>query len=306
MAAHPKRDHARSLRQRGRLGDMRSSARYGRLRARLPRYAFLAFVSVMCLAGVHSILAPVHPAPAASDDGGAIDYAEQSFATAFTRVYLSFDSARPQEHEAALAPFVSSGLEADGGFNPPGVGSQQVEWAEVAQVQHPLAGGSIVTVVAALSTEREPVYLSVPVRRISGGAIALAGYPSFVGPPLSSAPESEESDRESVADGEVTRLVKRALANYLAGNAEDLAADLAQAATVTLPPNQLRLRSVEELVWVTGTGGGAVLATVSAGDVNGGTYTLRYEVGLRRVEASDPRIGPGWRVTYVQTISQES
>jgi conjugative transposon protein TcpC len=295
-----------SRRQGGGRSVKSSSARYGRLRARLPRFAFLAFIAVMSLAGIRSILVPTHPASVVRGNGGEIDYAEQSFAIAFARAYLTFDSSRPEAHEAALAPFVSSALESNGGFNPPRVGSQRVDWADVAQVQHPLAGGEIVTVAATLNTARAPVYLSVPVRRVSDKAIALAGYPSFVGPPLSSSPDPDEGDREAVSDGEVTRLVKRALANYLAGNAEDLAADLAQAATVTLPSNPLRLRGVEELVWVKGSGGGATLATVSAADGRGGTYTLRYEVGLHRVEASDPQIGPGWRITYIQTISQES
>jgi hypothetical protein len=290
----------------GRLERVRSSARYGRLRARLPRYAFLAFVCVMCAAGVRSILAPPSRAPLPPDSGPAVDYAEQSFAAAFARAYLSFDAARPQAREAALAPFVSSALEGGAGFTPPGAGSQQVRWTDVAQVQQPLAGGTIVTVAAKLSTQSEPVYLSVPVVRGRGGAIFLEGYPSFVGPPLTSTQSFTEPAREVVDDGEISTLVKRALANYLAGDAENLAADLAVAATVTLPSNHLRLTGVEQLEWVKGVGSGAVLATVSALDLHGGRYTLRYEVGIRRVEASDPRIAPGWRVTYVQAISQET
>jgi hypothetical protein len=163
----------------------------------------------------------------------------------------------------------------------------------------------IITVAVQLDTELSPVYLSVPVGRGADDAISLSGYPSFVGPPLSAGPSAEEGIRESVADGEISRLVERALTNYLAGDAEDFSADLAQAATVTLPPNRLRLTGVSELVWVGQVGSGAVLATVSATDSRGGRYTLRYEVGLRPVEGGDPRIAPGWRVTYVQTISQE-
>ena len=96
------------------------------------------------------------------------------------------------------------------------------------------------------------------------------------------------------------------MANYLAGDAENLSADLAGAATVTLPTVPLRLRALEQLDWVSGNGGGAVLATVDATDARGGYYTLRYEVGVRRVASADPRLGPGWRVTYVQAISQQS
>jgi len=192
------------------------------------------------------------------------------------------------------------------GFTPPNAGSQSVTWAEIAQVQRPLFGGVIFTVAVQLDTARSPIYLSVPIGREVGGAISLRGYPSFVGPPLESAPTPESASREPVADAEVSRLVERALTNYLAGDAEDFSADLAQAAAITLPANALELTGVQELVWVGRAGAGAVLATVSANDPRGGRYTLRYEVGLRSVEGGDPRIAPGWRITYVQAISQES
>lgn len=291
---------------KARLLNLRTSARHGRIRARLPRYAFLAFVALMCLAGVRSIALPAGPSPAPATAAPAADLAEQSYALAFAHAYLSYDGTHPEGREVALEPFASSGLELDAGFSPSHSGSQGVQWADVAQVQRPLMGGVIITVAAKLSTEQQPVYLSVPVDRDHSGAIYLAGYPSFVGPPLSTARGTTDIGGEPVADSEVSVLVKRALANYLAGDAENLSADLADAATVTLPTNQLRLESVDRLDWVSGNGGGAVLAMVSATDALGGTYTLRYEVGIRHVSSSDPALGPGWRVTYVQTISQRS
>ncbi len=302
MEASPKA--APSL--RARLAALRSSARYGRLRARVPRYAFLALVAMMCAAGIHSILSPPAPSAAAGQTGPPLDYAEQSFALAFSQAYLTYDGARPEAREAALVPFASSGFEIGAGFSPPQSGSQRVQWADVAQVQRPLAGGVIVTVAAKLSTAARPVYLSVPVDRDRAGAIYLSAYPAFVGPPLATTRAPAAQAGEPVTDREASALVKRALANYLAGDAENLSADLADAATVTLPTNRLRLEGVEQLVWVNGGGGGAALATIDARDAHGGTYTLRYEVGLRRVSAADPRLGPGWRVTYVQAISQQS
>ena len=289
-----------------RLAGLRSSARYGRIRARAPRYAFLAFVVLMCLAGVRSVLAPPSPSIPLPASGPPLDYAEQSFALAFSQAYLTYDSANPEEREAALVPFAASGFEIGAGFSPPQSGSQRVLWANVAQVQRPLLGGVVITVAAKLSSGPQPIYLSVPVDRERGGAIYLAGYPSFVGPPLSTTGSTAEQGGEPVDDAEVSSLVKRALANYLAGDAENLSADLAGAATVTLPTNQLSLEGVDQFDWVKGAGGGAVLATISATDARGGAYTLRYEVGVGRVSAADPRLGPGWRVTYVQTISQQS
>jgi hypothetical protein len=173
-------------------------------------------------------------------------------------------------------------------------------------VQRPLAGGIAITVAAQLSDADEPVYLSVPVERGRGGAIFLAGYPSFVGAPLHVAGHISGRAGQTVSDEAVATLIRRALGNYLAGDAENLSADLAGAATVTLPGVGLELRGVEELEWVAGEGGGAVLATVSATDPRGGTYTLRYEVGVRRAASAEPGLGPGWRVTYVQAISQDS
>jgi len=288
------------------LARLRSSARYGRLRALAPRYAFLAFVVLMCVAGVRSIISPPAPSATPAREGPPLDYAEQSFALAFSRAYLTYDSARPEAREVALAPFAPSGFEIGAGFSPPQFGSQRVQWADVAQVQVPLAGGAIVTVAAKLSTAAQPVYLSVPVDRERGGAIYLAAYPSFVGPPLSTTRATADQGGEPVDEAEVSALVKRALANYLAGDAENLSADLAGAATVTLPTNHLRLEAVDQLDWVSGAGGGAVLATINATDPRGGSYTLRYEVGVRRVGAADPQLGPGWRVTYIQAISQQS
>lgn len=291
---------------RPRLRGRSSSARLARARARVPRYAFLAFVVVMCAAGMRSILAPAAPAPAPGRGGPPLDFAEQSFALGFARAYLTYDSAHPERREAALEPFLAAGLELGAGFVPPDSGAQRVRWVDVAQAQRPLSGGVAITVEAKLSDAREPVYLSVPVQRAKGGAIYLAGYPSFVGPPLHGSQGGGERGGEPVDDAALSALVKRALANYLAGDAEDLSADLASAATVTLPSVDLALRDVERLDWVHGTGGGAVLATVGAAGPRGGSYTLLYEVGVQRSGTTDPRLGPGWRVTYVQAISQQS
>jgi Conjugative transposon protein TcpC len=290
---------------RGRLVRMRSSARYGRFRARAPRYAFVAFVVFMSLAGIRSVLVPPSSSSPAPASGPPVDYAEQSFALAFSHAYLTYDSARPEEREAALSPFASSGLELGAGYSPPQSGSQGVRWASVAQVQRPLLGGAIVTIAAKLSSAPQPIYLSVPVDRARSGAIYLAGYPSFVGPPLTTTATPSQGG-EPVDDSEVASLVRRALANFLAGDAENLSADLADAATVTLPTNHLRLEEVDQLDWVEASEDGAVVATITATDPAGGAYTLRYEVGVGRVSVSDPRLGPGWRVTYVQTISQRS
>ncbi len=40
------------------------------------------------------------------------------------------------------------------------------------------------------------------------------------------------------------------------------------------------MRSLDQLAWVAGPGSGAVLATLTASDPGGATYTLAYELGI--------------------------
>lgn len=301
----PNRNHASSA-ARGQVANLWNSARYGRARARIPRILFVTFVVVMSLAGLRSVVAPSHPTAEEATPDETVDYAVQNFATEFARAYLTFDGARPERREDRLAPFLPASLNADAGFSPPASGTQKVAWTSVAQVQRPTTKGTIITVAVGTTARLDPIYLSVPVERGRGGAISLNGYPALVGPPLIATPALEETETAEVDDPEVETLISRALTNYLAGDAENLAADLAEAATITLPPVALRMSGIQRLEWIGAVASGAALATVDAVDEKGSTYILRYEVGLRRVEGTDPRIAPGWRVTYVQTISQET
>jgi len=62
-------------------------------------------------------------------------------------------------------------------------------------------------------------------------------------------------------------VVVRALRNYLAGSATELAADLAAGAQVSMPALALTLGSLQSLQWAPGAG--AVLAVVQAEDRRG-------------------------------------
>jgi hypothetical protein len=59
-----------------------------------------------------------------------------------------------------------------------------------------------------------------------------------------------------------------------------LKADLSDEAYITLPTVELHLETIEQLVWLGGSGSDAVLATLLARDAHKVTYTLTYEVGL--------------------------
>ena len=245
---------------------------------RWPRYAVAAVVVVFLGLGVRSVFAGPRAAPPVSVSNDAADVSSEDFAMQFARSYLSYDAARPQERNEALAPFVGESLQENGGFTAR-AGSQTVEWVDVASDQRALAGGRVITVAAAVSGNALPLYLAVPVVHRSGQPLELGGYPSLVGapavasaPPLVAGPEVE--------DERVKVVVDRVLRNYLAGDAPDLKADLTPDAQVTLPTMRLGVEQVERLEWVGRVGSGAVVAMLQATDESGASYTLSYELGV--------------------------
>jgi hypothetical protein len=147
-------------------------------------------------------------------------------------------------------------------------------------------------VAAGISTQPQPVYLSVPVARAAGG-LGLTAYPSMVGPPVTSrAPLPERSE---VEDREIVSVARRAIANYVAGESENLSADLAHGTVVSSPKPPLRVLSVDDVLWAAGEGSSAVLVTLTAADGRGATWTLTYEIGIAR-ERGRPV------VTFIETV----
>lgn len=247
------------------------------LRAAAPRYLALGVLGLLLLLGLRSlILPPSSPAPARA--AVTADAPSRAFALQFARAYLSYDVERPGARARALAPFLSSAVNADAGLLP-AEGRQEVLWAEVASDQPALTGGRAITVAAAISTQPLPVYLTVTVAHERGGPLSLVGYPAFVGAPAIGR-DAPSVSRSSVEDAQITAVVARALRNYLAGSAQNLSADLAPDAAVTLPTLPLRLRSLARVEWLGRSGARAVLATVEASDASGATYTLAYELGI--------------------------
>jgi hypothetical protein len=137
----------------------------------------------------------------------------------------------------------------------------------------------VITVAAAVSTQRLPLYLAVTVDHPRGGALQLIGYPALVGAPAIASPPAPPQ-REPVDEPALSEVLHRVLRNYLAAAAPDLRADLTAEAQITLPTRRLQLQEVSELVWLGAPGSGAVLATVTATDSSGTTYTLAYELGI--------------------------
>jgi Conjugative transposon protein TcpC len=263
-----------------------------RLARELPRYLVCGVSIVGLAASARFAVAPPGPrdlvatvrAPAQPDQ------AAEAYAALFVRRYLTWDAAAPQASASALEPFVGTGVEPDVGLVLPTSGEQHVEWAEVVQAREPVPGEHVYT-VAAQTNSTGLLYVTVPVARASDGRLVLAGYPALVGAPTAGPAQAGARLRE-VTDAELATVVQRALRNYLAGSAGELAADLAPRARVSLPALALNLESVQRLVWAPGVG--AVLATVQAQDGRGVRYTLAYELDVLRSQGR-------WEISAVQT-----
>ncbi len=181
-------------------------------------------------------------------------------------------------------------MEPDAGEVLPATGEQHVEWAEVAQAREAGPGRRVYTVAAQTDTSGL-LYLTVDVARAPDGALQLGGYPAFVGPP-SSAPGLMSAPARELSEPALATVVARALRNYLAGSAGELAADLASRARVSLPAAALTLESVQHLYWV--EVGRTVSALVQAHDERGVAYLLAYELDVARRQGR-------WEVAAIQT-----
>lgn len=255
--------------------------RAARLRAAAPRHLASVALLLLVALGLRSLFwAPAPPERPPAPRGA--DAPSQDFALRFARAYLSFDAARPEARERALAPFLGAELDADAGFFAP-TGRRRVLWAHVASDQRALAGGRVITVAAGISTQKPPVYLAVAVQRDRERGLSLGGYPAFVGAPAVDR-RAEAPALAEVSEPGVATVAERALRNYLAGSVANLRADLSPGAAVGLPTVTLGVRELEALGWLGGPGSGALLATVAAEDRRGAAYTLTYEIGIERRE----------------------
>lgn len=268
---------------------VRRSARWEHVRSRGPRYLFVATTVVMSLIGARELISP--GGSGSRSRSFVLDHASEEFAQRFARAYLSYDAARPAARERALRGLVPDNQAIDADLTPRG--SQQVLWTAVAQNQEAIAGGRVIVIATGVSTQTEPLYLAVPVYRSTDGAVGLAEYPSLVGPPaLARDPFAE---REGVDERSIVAAARRVVTNYLAREAQNLAADLAPEAEVSLPTRELAVRSVEDVVWAQGAGSSAVMVTVVARDAERLSWTLTYELGITE------RAGRPY-VTFVETV----
>jgi Conjugative transposon protein TcpC len=259
---------------------------------RLTRWVLYTVAAVGVATTIRYAIAPPRPPAPRIPSVQRIDLAAEAFATLFARRYLTWDANRPDSYAQALAPFLGDAVDPNAGLRPPAAGTQSVQWAEVLQARDVTPAEHVYT-VAAQTSPAGVVYLSVDVARDPVRGLALARYPAFVGPPATHPATSLSSDSgAAVGDTSLSRVVGRALRNYLAGSASNLAADLVAGARVTLPPNPLALQELTQLQWR--RDGSGVLATVVADDQRGVAYTLSYELDVASASGR-------WEVAAIQT-----
>jgi hypothetical protein len=263
-----------------------------RVSAALTRWVLYATATAGLAASARFAIAPPHAPAAPPPVVERRDLAAEGFASQLARSYLAFDGDRPDAHRAQLASFVGDQLDPDLGLRAPPGRVQRVRWTQVVQLR-PGADGSRVYTVAAQTDRAGLLYLSVDVARSRDHALRLNGYPALVGAPLSApAAAAPEGSLRDVTDRGLRATCQRALRNYLARAADNLNADLTADAAVALPGLPLSLHRLNDLQWA--TAGASVLASIEAGDADGVSYALRYELDVRRVDER-------WEIAAIQT-----
>jgi hypothetical protein len=247
-----------------------------RLRARVPQIIVGLCALILMAAGVRATFAPrtqsAAPRPVARtvNDEGA-----EAFAEGFARAYLSWDTDNLEDRAQRLKPYVGA-LDADGGLQPARGTSQQVMWtAVVGESRAPEAR----LITLAVQTTRQLVHLSVPVSRDRRGYLSIRAYPAVVGPPAID-PEATAPRERDVDDDALVDVVERAVRNYLAASRTNLLADLTPDALVSLPSEPLTVTHTDRVSWVTAAH--RVAVEVDARDRSGSTWTLRYELEVRK------------------------
>ncbi len=250
-----------------------------RLRARATRWIVNAAAVAGLLASARFALLPPSSPRVGRQSGSdaAAELPRQAFAVQFTRAYLSWSAAEPEERRNALAAFAGSAISSEAGMTPPSSGSEGVLSTVVAQ-ERTLTPKLHIYTVAADTDVRGLVYLTVPVGGGAGEPLYLAGYPAFVGPPAAAGAQAGSWGGAEVEDPALATVVSRALRNYLQPAPGELAADLTTGAHVSTPDVHLSLESLQSLTWA--QGGGAVVAVVTASGSSGERYTLAYELDV--------------------------
>lgn len=263
------------------IATSRRSLRRLRAARQVARVILLALAVAGIAASARMLLAPPRPVVRATPAPQG-DRAAEAVAAAFARAYLTLDGARPDGSRARLAALTGDQAAAALDADAPPLVRQRVRWVDAVAVALEPGRRRVVTVAA--DTDRLGlVHLAVTVARGADGSLRVEGPPALVGGAVVAAADADPDARaQEVDDPGMREVARRALENYLAGAARNLAADLTAAARVTLPDPPMRLVRMVALRW--SVPGRVVAAAVEATDTDGVRYALRYELGVARAE----------------------
>ena len=244
-----------------------------RLRARLPRLAVMTLALVLCAAGARSLLSPQPAAPSRPASKALAPVEVEGFAERFARVYLAPEDdrgGRARQLAALTSPDVDLGA---GALT---TGKAGVAWSAVVSTHR--TGPRRMTVVVEVGDRGGVIDLAIPVAWDGEGRMIVPAAPALVGPPLTATDTTAEAERD-VEDAQLQAACERVVRNYLAGDGQDLQADLAPGARVSLPGLRLRVQRVNEITWASAS---RVALSVDAARAHGDSVALRYELSVTR------------------------
>ena len=241
---------------------------------RVPRAAFTSLVVILSFVGLLTVLGRSARSARSRPAEQARDLGSESFAEAFTRAYLSWDGARPEQHEREVDAFTSAALEPGAGLSVPVRGAQQVTWTATVRDEAASRRRRLITVAAETSSGSH-YYLSVSVQRDRRGSMAISRYPALVGaPPVDT--RLDAGDEPEVEDGRLRAIARRAITNYLRREGENLRADLDSDAVIALPPSRFEVTSIDAINWVRPRR----IAIELRAEGRSAAWTLRYELDV--------------------------
>jgi hypothetical protein len=257
--------------------------------ARAPLVIVLLVGAVLAAAGVRTLLQPQPITQRSVTGERAPDLGAHAFAEDFARTYLTWDARKSQAYERAVTRFLAADVDPAAGLVLPHAGSQRVLWSAVVGERRSARGRRIVTIAA--DTNHGRVHLAVSVGRDQRGMLFVTAPPAIVGPPATTTKASAGPEDE-VEDRALRAVAARVVRNFLAGERDDLAADLDPSAVISLPEQRLTVRSTDAVIWVAKPR--RVAVAVTASERGGPRLALRYELAVLRR-------GGRWLVRVVHT-----
>jgi hypothetical protein len=257
-----------------------------RARARAPKVLAVATLTLLCAAGLRSLVIPRRVSSTVGRALCARDADAEGLAQTFVRSWLSWGSAGQREVGRLAA------RDADLAVDPSPKRSQRIDWTAVVGDVCSAAAERRITVAAASAASLWHVAVPVSVTR---RGVVVSGAPAVVGPPRVDAAALTRPEPE-VADPALEATVSRVLRHFLNRDAADLVADMAPGTETTLPDVVLTPSPIDVVTWA--RPGRVVAATLIARAPDGARLPLRYELGVARR-------GGRWVVTGIETNTND-